>query len=415
MSEGKSKIVLITSGQPSLNPRLVKEADALIEAGYDVRIIYQYWNDWATHLDKKLFVNKKWKIERIGGDPKQEKFVFFKTRLINKVSRKISRLVGFKGNIAERSIGRCANSLIEKAKQIDADLYIAHNLAALPAAVIAAKKHNAKCGFDAEDLHRYEMSNDDNVYDVRLKTFVEEKYFSKVNYLTTSSDQIAERYKQLFPLLDFNVILNVFSNENIIHRKGLTQSKTLRLIWLSQNVGLQRGLQDVITSLRSLEEYDIELHILGFLTLKVKEQLDQFIKDLNFNSIPKIIYKDPIESDQLIEYSSHFDIGLATEPGFSINNDLALSNKFFIYAQAGLAIVASDTNAQKTIMEKYPGLGCIYERKNILQLAAILKDYIENPTLLIEHKLNAKKQANETLNWDLEKHKFLTIIKNTLK
>lgn len=61
------KIVLVTSGQPSLNPRLVKEADALVEAGYEVTVIYQYWNEWGTDLDKVLLPQKKWKTIRVGG------------------------------------------------------------------------------------------------------------------------------------------------------------------------------------------------------------------------------------------------------------------------------------------------------------------------------------------------------------
>ena len=39
MSPKKSRICLVTPGQPSTNPRLVKEADALCEAGYDVQVV----------------------------------------------------------------------------------------------------------------------------------------------------------------------------------------------------------------------------------------------------------------------------------------------------------------------------------------------------------------------------------------
>ena len=48
------KIVLISPGQPSLNPRLVKEADTLAANGYDVTVLYSYWNDWGAKFDKTL-------------------------------------------------------------------------------------------------------------------------------------------------------------------------------------------------------------------------------------------------------------------------------------------------------------------------------------------------------------------------
>ena len=48
------KIVLITTGQPSTNPRIVKEADALHAAGYDVTVLYSFFISWAFEKDKIL-------------------------------------------------------------------------------------------------------------------------------------------------------------------------------------------------------------------------------------------------------------------------------------------------------------------------------------------------------------------------
>ncbi|MFI5452375.1 hypothetical protein ACHMWN_09475 [Pedobacter sp. UC225_61] len=406
-------VILITSGQPSLNPRLVKEANALIEAGYNVNVIYQYWNSWATNLDKKLLPQKKWKAIRIGGDPLKEKAVYWRTRIILKVSRKLVKLFGFSGNLAELAIGRCTFQLAKKAKHTSGDLYIAHNLAALPAAVLAAKHNNAKCGFDAEDLHRYEMSDDDLNDDVRLKKYLEEKYFPLVNYLTTSSPEIAKEYEAFFPSLKFNTLLNVFpKNETVLTKRN--NEETLKLFWFSQNVGLSRGLQDVLGALKIIENEKIEFHILGFLTQQVKIELDQIIQNLNFIHSPKIIFHSPIESTELTKFASKFDIGLATEPGFSINNDIALSNKIFTYAQAGLAIIASDTTAQKQFMTSYPNMGEIYEKKNSTNLALILKKYIEHKELLTQHQAQSIRYAKEKLNWEVEKEKFLTIIQSVI-
>ena len=80
------QIVLITSGQPSLNPRLVKEADTLSAAGFDVTVLYAYWNEWGTRYDKELLAQKKWKAICIGGDPLASKVsTWFLSRLIFKV------------------------------------------------------------------------------------------------------------------------------------------------------------------------------------------------------------------------------------------------------------------------------------------------------------------------------------------
>jgi len=49
---GLKKIVLITTGQPSCNPRVVKEADALSAAGHEVTVIYNYYIGWADENDQ---------------------------------------------------------------------------------------------------------------------------------------------------------------------------------------------------------------------------------------------------------------------------------------------------------------------------------------------------------------------------
>jgi len=40
-----ARVCLVTTGQPACNPRLVKEADALAEAGFDVHVVAAYSAD----------------------------------------------------------------------------------------------------------------------------------------------------------------------------------------------------------------------------------------------------------------------------------------------------------------------------------------------------------------------------------
>jgi glycosyltransferase involved in cell wall biosynthesis len=403
------KIVLVTSGQPSLNPRLVKEADALANAGYEVVVIYQYWNDWGTRLDIELLKTKRWVAHRVGGSPNEQKLIYWYTRIRHKFVNCILKLLGYRNFLVEVAIGRCGFLLIKKAKTIKADLYIGHNLAALSAVVKVAKYHKSKCGFDAEDLHRFETNID---YDIKLKTYIEERYFNHVDYLTTSSPQIAKKYKELFPSLIFDTILNVFPKKLKIHRS--VSNQPLKLFWFSQNVGLSRGLQDVIRSLKILEEYDIEFHILGFLGTACKVTLDQLIDSLAFDKPPHINFYEPIPSSEVAEFASQFNIGLATEPGFSTNNHLALSNKLFTYLQAGLAIVATETVAQKEFINENPSIGTSYEIGNVRQLANIFSNYIQNPALLTKNQVQAYQLFETTLNWDKESDKFLSIVNKNL-
>ncbi|MBC6112156.1 hypothetical protein ACFOG5_10755 [Pedobacter fastidiosus] len=405
------KVVLITSGQPSVNPRLVKEADALSEAGYDVVVIYQYYNDWATVLDQKLLETKLWKAILVSGAPQKNKFRYLKSRFIHKIAKKITAWTNFKLNFSLLSIGRETTSLISESEKNQADLYIAHNLAALPAAVIAAKKNKAKCGFDAEDFHRNEVSNSENDFDVKLKTKIENRFLNQIDYLTTSSDQIGLAYQSIYPNLNPLTILNVFPPAKIAPKeKGYNG---LKLFWFSQTVGKGRGLEDVFKALAELNELDIELHLLGNYDLEIQLYFKKFGGDFGFDH-KKITFHSPISSDDIVSFASSFDIGLATETGNPRNRDLCLTNKLFTYLSAGLAIILTDTMAQKAFMKKYSDVGSIYPIDDYESLKDIISLYYNNRILLKETQINSLDLANSVLNWETEKSKFLSLVKSII-
>jgi glycosyltransferase involved in cell wall biosynthesis len=401
-----SKIVLITSGQPSINPRLVKEADALYSAGYDVTVLYQYWNAWATEMDKHLMSNRKWKAVRVGGSPSDGKLQYLISRLAYKAIKLISGVNGLESKIMQAIIGKGALLLTGAAKRHPANFYLAHNLAALPAAVMAAKWHGVKCGFDAEDFHRFELTDDIRNTDVQLKILLEDKFIPQVHYFTASSSYIANLYRQLYPALKPVVIKNVFPRSNLGQKDQ--QDGGLKLFWFSQTIGYGRGIETAVKALKILNDKSIELHLLGEHTVK-----DYFIVQL-LKSGANIKCHNPVEPDLLINFASQFDIGLAMEDSVPLNRNICLTNKIFTYPQAGLAVVASDTLAQQNFMETYPEIGMVYQKGNAQSLVEILNYYLQNRAELINAKRAALRLAHEHLNWELESKKFIAFVKQTL-
>lgn len=151
MQQTKKKIVLISSGQPSANPRLVKEALALVR-DYLVTVIYCPLSPWADAYDKKLFQQYP-EIEwvRVGYHPIEEKRKYFLVRLRQKIYQKLSSVLPANAIVAIRSMVFYSQELTATAKLFPADVYIGHNLGALPAVITAAKINNAKAAFDFED------------------------------------------------------------------------------------------------------------------------------------------------------------------------------------------------------------------------------------------------------------------------
>ena len=232
MNNSKLKVLLVSTGQPSLNPRLVKEADTLAAHGYDVTVLYSYWNDWGTAFDQLLLPTRKWKAIRIGGDPDQKPLLYFISRLIHKAARLINKKTNGR-KFAELAIARTSYFMLRTAKKYKADIYIGHNLGALPATIRAAQTNQKPCGFDAEDFHRHEVSDDPGHPDVVLKAFLENKYFPKVDYLSTSSPTIASAYKEIFPKNEFTVLLNVFPALSTIPKPVANLNAPILLLWSS--------------------------------------------------------------------------------------------------------------------------------------------------------------------------------------
>jgi glycosyltransferase involved in cell wall biosynthesis len=402
------KVLMISSGQPSLNPRLVKEADTLIAAGFDVTVLYAYWNDWGTRYDKELLAEKKWKAICVSGDPQHNRAAWFFSRLIYKITRQRLQKNSNFNKLADIAIARSSYFLIKAARKYKADLYIAHNLGALPAAAKTAAFYNKPYGFDAEDFHRQEVNDDINSFHFKICKYIEDKYLPGAAYLTASSPLITERYVSLYNR-QITTLRNVFPKAaDFADRQN--QSGPLKLFWFSQTIGPNRGLEMIIEAV-GLSGTAAELHLLGQPAAGYLQGLQEQAKSAGINK-NQIHFYPPVKGEELFKMARQFDIGLASETGFCLNNNMALSNKIFTYIQSGLAVAASDTPAQAGLIGQYPKAGKIYHDAN--DLADILADYDQNREQLCQTQKDAFEIGQTELNWGHEAKEFLGVVNSVL-
>jgi hypothetical protein len=401
----KYKVILVTSGQPALNPRLVKEADAFSEAGHEVIVFFSYWNKYGMIFTEKLIQSKKWKAVCVGGDPSNKKLIYFFSRLINYIARKIVEKIGPVNYLSELAISRSSFFLLRMIRKHKADIYIAHNLGALAPVVQAAKRNHGKCGFDAEDFHRNEVNDDTNDIHFRLVAEIENKYLRQLDYMTASSPFIAEMYEEFFNR-KITSILNVFPKTKI-QLSVPNESLPIKLFWFSQTIGPNRGIETIIDAI-NISGINMHFHLLGNISDSYKKDLYKIAKDIFCN----LHFYELVYPDDLFSIAPFFDLGLASEPGFCLNNKIALSNKLFTYIQCGCAVVASNTIAQISFLEKYPQVGRVY--KNSRELADIFTHYHYNRSDLHQTKQKCIELGQKGMNWDIEKVKLLKILQATL-
>jgi len=407
-------ICFITPGHLSSNPRLIKEAYAAANSGYEITIICSQYLAVLVEFDKQLFqTNPLWKVNVVSwtGKTLSEKLLRFYTGLRNKIAGWLAVKTNAIWWIVMAQ-GRMHNELLKKAIAVPADLYIAHNLAALPIAIKAAQYHQAKAGFDAEDFHRGELVDQDS-WQSQLVKRIEDFYLPQVSYLTAASPLISEAYQDLYPSLKAHVINNVFSIKDRPLRLKCSNRQSLHLFWFSQTIGTNRGIEDAIQAIGATRKSDIYLHLLGFCTEAMKTYLKNLSADQGL-AADQLVFMPVVAPDQLVAISSHFDIGLALEPGFSVNNDIALSNKILTYVLAGNAIIASNTRGQAAFMKRYPEIGKIYRIGNIEAFTNQIMYFYENREALHECRRKAWELGLRKLNWEREQTKFLTLLELVL-
>lgn len=325
-------------------------------------------------------------------------------RLRRKIHRTLFK-IGFK-KISRDYINILLGQELERtAKENKSSLYIAHNLGALPFAVKAAELYNTKCGFDAEDYHRGE--DHENSFHWRYATRLEDFYIPKLDYLSCSSPMIYQEYQKHYPNIRKLTVLNVF--DPIISKESKSTEQVIKLFWFSQKIGFGRGLEDIIAALQFLPKKQFSLTLLGSIDAYTKKYFDE----LNSNQCD-IIYIEPVASDEIFNLVSNFDIGLCLEPGRDKNNSIALSNKAFTYLSCGIALLLSDTPAQESFYKNHPEIGQLYNRGNINDLVKKLRNYIDCPKLIQQHKYSSRQLGQNVYNWNIEKKKLLNQIQNTI-
>ncbi|MBI1883168.1 MAG: glycosyltransferase [Chlamydiae bacterium] len=387
---------------------MVKEADLLVDMGYRVRVICAHWISWADQCDKLLLKGKGWTCLYVGGHPVTDKFHYHFTRVRQRFARSfLRRGVYFSKNLRKKALSRVSSELERAAINCRADLYIAHTLGALPAAVAAARKNNVFVGFDAEDFHsgeNLESSQQENV------KYIENHYLRECDYVTASSQEIADMYKNKYKIPAPISVLNVFP---LLQRpsglRPLSLTSPLTLYWFSQTIGANRGLEDVVRAMGVLKNLKIELHLRGLWAAGYQKQFFELVNSVGLN-IKQILIHDPSSPDDMVRLAAKYDIGLALEQPISLNRELCLTNKIFVYLLAGNAIIATATKAQRTLIDTIKPAAICYEAGDIKSLVHGIERWCKNRSLLEQARRQSWDYGSFKYNWDLEKVKLKKII-----
>jgi glycosyltransferase involved in cell wall biosynthesis len=354
------EILFITSSNIASNPRLTKELRIAVDNCLKCTVIQFNQGNWSDEVTRDL--------EDEFGDVQ---FIVLSSLrkplfpwLISSVMQKVFRMLPvycLSDYMMSVAIEKRSMLLIYELRRIKKSFswVIAHTPAAFYPALLYTRQHNCRLGIDVEDYHPGELHNKHSRNHLkRLMKLV----LPQAAYISYSSPLIKSEVNKDIDLTfsDQICVLNSFFSREF---DCITESKQgpLRLIWFSQFIDKDRGLELLLDVIDHIN--DLELHLIG--------SMNQLFYLKYLRNKDRVYIHESIAQENLHKMLIHFDIGLALEPGRDLNNELAVSNKILAYAQAGLFILASKTQGQTSFLTE-SGLEYIQYDRNIDSLKASL-------------------------------------------
>lgn len=399
----KRLILILTSGSPATNPRMVKEANELVKRGFHVHVLYGFIVDWADDLDFAIIKAAGWTAERVGGHPVHDQLPWILTRIVQRVAQ-IFRHRGF----FSFCLSRLSLPLYLRGRKITPRAIIAHNLGALPAARRIARKSSVPLFFDAEDLHSEEsMSKASN----ELARNAEAKFFPHCTAISAASPLIGEAYAQRFPELSIFTVNNCFSIKDQVPLTPILENR-LRFAWFSQTIGKDRGLIEFLTAASQIQ-HPIPLHLtlVGACSSSFHAQLQQIIQ---FCSHIELVVKPPMSEKEIMKLLKETHVGLALENSQPLNRDLCLTNKVFSYLLNGCQILYSETSGQVKFLADHSMTGRLVNLHDSTSIQDGINWFLQNFDELNQLRLKNWQLANEKLNFEYDAANWMKCIESKL-
>ncbi len=374
------KICMITSLHSPKDDRIFfKQAKSLQNNGFDVSILcLSDENGKIKDMSGKVInANNE---EEIICDGIQIICIKKQSALFQKILHKFAR-------------GKCWQSFIEKAKEINADVYHAHEPQTAFIGLKIQSQTKAKLIYDAHEPWIFSRSAKEWILKILC--------LSKLKNIITANQITQQTLLKENPKLNTEVIYNCSPSFFIQYRK---ENKDI-IICHEGALWFNRGLKLIVEALIILKTTypNFKFRIIGDVFGKEREYLKSKIKEnnlqenieitgwLSYNDVPKAI--------------ADCSIGVISNTNEKRNTLAGPPNKLFNYITMGLVIVSVDLLATTQII-KETNCGIILEKRDAQLLAEKLRDLLGDNTKRKDLQEKSSEASNKKYNWELEADKL---------
>lgn len=400
MEAVKTHIVILTGQHMVANPRVWKEANSLASSGYKVTILTTWYDAGLREADKSLLhplVKYKASVNLLRGESGFMEWGV--SRLLRKWANFKKRFLGTDGL---HLLCYAPELQIRRAIQEQADLYIVHQETGLLIGQELLKK-GKRVAVDIEDWYSHDYIN--AMRPVQLLQEAEKFVLENAVYSTCPSKSMSKALGSFYSLQRLPaVIYNGFSvTEN--KRLNKQERKANSLVWFSQVIGPNRGLEKVMEALNHLT-IPVELHMLGRLVPGYDEQLHSLISNKH-----QLFFYQPVQHYALLPFLAQFQTGLATENPYPENKNTTVSNKILQYLQAGCSVLATGTKGQEEIARELPDCISIVPADEPQQWADAMRTLLQKPENNLQQQLTV---FTNKLSWEAQEVLLLKLVKASI-
>jgi len=403
------RVTVVTAGHLATCPRMLKAADALHGAGYDVRVVSTSQTAWAAAADRELKARRAWRWTVIPHDRATAAARWLTSGVRQRLAELMVRgaVRSAPQRVVTAAFSRMHAELVRAILREPADFIYGGTSGALGAVAEAARRSGVPFALDFEDFHCGEHGATPwGTLRNELAARVMTDAARDASFVTAGSAAIGRACEHRLGIRPV-VINNVFSLNDAPTTRAAADA--VRFYWFSQTVGAGRGLEDVIAA-TGQARLRAELHLRGRAAAGYLDALRA--RAAAVAPALEVIHHSPADPDSLVNGCRAFDIGLSLEPGHTVNNALSLSNKTLTYPLAGLAMVVTDTPGQRPVADDLGADAVVYAPGQIDRLADGLGTWAGNRRALRHAQEASWEAARRRWHWEhpLERESFLSSV-----
>lgn len=276
--------------------------------------------------------------------------------------------------------------------------YLASELYSLPATRLIQKKNNGLLIYDSREIFSAIGNTHNQAFKQLFFTKLEQYLVKSVDSVIVSGHLDAEYLRSIFPKnLKYSVIMNVpnykESFESDLLREQFSIPENLKIILYQGMIMQGRGIEIAIRAMKQLDDYALVIMGDG-------EDMLEYYKNLS-NEIgvcDKVFFKSFVPYNELHQWTCSADVGLALFEPLSLSYKLALPNKLFEYAMAGIPSIATNLPAIADVVKDYPISYLVDYPFNLNNIVDSIK-LASNPTNY-QNYVNSAESASKFYNYE---------------